>query len=301
MLSGKTNMDMDNLTIRKVYTITLNHFMNTIPYESIKKMYEYGYNCLDLSVTNFSFQDVYDISNIPDCITELNIQFTDGVTLQGIDNLPHSLKILKLRNFKNNICFDNLPSSLEVLFIYTRHYTEQINKPLDNLPSNLKILYIESEEFNQSLLNLPKTLETLCIFSNQNIYNKNTLQLPSNLKYFNCNCIDYSDEMFDFPNTLEFLYLDNKTKKDVVFRNKLPNSLKQFGVGYNVILDYDKIPTLLDTLVYIRDLSIFNKHMKLRRKMYENHKPLIANCSGCKMLNYKFTLITFDKCCCNEW
>lgn len=319
MLSGKTNMEMDTemdaesdqesdqemdlnkLTIRKVYEIELNHHMNTIQYDSIKNMYEYGYNCLDLSVTNYSFYDIYNISNVPDCITELNIKFSDGVELQGIDNLPLSLKILKLQNFKNNICFDLLPPGLEVLFIHTQNYAKQFNKPLDNLPSNLKILYIESEDFNQPLLNLPKTLETLCIFSNQNIYNKNTLELPSNLKYFNCNCINYSEEMVVLPDSLEFLYLHDENKNNFVFRNKLPDSLRQFGVGYNIILDYDKLPKQLDTLIYIRELHVFNKHMELRINMYENNKPLIVNRSGIKLINYNFKIINFDKCCCSEW
>ena len=289
---------------RKVYKLQFAWNLKNITLEINKFITLNEYNVVNLSISNFSFHDIYDISNLPNCICELNIIFSEGVTLLGIDNLPPNLKILKLRNFKNNINFDMLPQALEVLFIHTPKYHEQFNKSLNNLP-NLTTLYIDSEDFNQSLTNLPESLITLCVISNQRIYNKHNLILPNNLKYFNCNCIDYNGEMIIFPESLEYLALDINENIQYVFDYKLPDNLVKFVISNNVLLDFAKLPKNLEELIYVKNLHIFNYHLNLNEKIFRNkipetNIPFVFK-SGCiRLINHNFKIYNFEKCCCGE-
>jgi len=120
-----------------------------------------------------------------------------------LDNLPNSLKSLKLMLTIFNYPIDNLPMNLKTLKIFDfMSFTHN----LDNLPL-IKILSLNCENLikNNSLDFLPITLKSLEINSSTNI---NLTNLPKNLKIFKLT--SFSDVVFDLknlPNSIEVLFL----------------------------------------------------------------------------------------------
>lgn len=100
--------------------------------------------------------------NIPDYITDLAIDFQTYNNI-ALANLPSGLKSLFILNTLKDDCsgfnevINNLPASLEILYIEGEYF----NQPLDLLPISLKCLCIRSKYFNQPLNNLPPSLECL--------------------------------------------------------------------------------------------------------------------------------------------
>lgn len=143
----------------------------------------YNFNNLDTNANiNFILIDEginTNINNLPNSIYSLEINRTKC----SIDNLPFSLKVLKVDN-TNITNFDNLPLNLKKLYIY-KHKIDNIN----NLPENLEHLSIVDCYINTEIKNLPKNLKSLYIntsfIKNQQIFCKD-LELPDGCKFLNC-------------------------------------------------------------------------------------------------------------------
>ncbi len=120
-----------------------------------------------------------------------------GVELKGYGNFP----------------LDNLPSSIEKLYITDSTY---FNQPLDHLPFGLKELKIESNTFTQSLNHLPIGLEELHLHIKEinDMYN-----LPAGLKKLTLDIIfNYTSYNIILPSYLEELTtnLDMHKNKDTI-------------------------------------------------------------------------------------
>jgi hypothetical protein len=126
---------------------------------------------------------------IPNYITDLFIDSASFVNI-SLDNLHNgliSLMIMYLYWSENedtfNISIDNLPHTLEYLYIVADNF----NQPINYLPISLKSLCIYCNSFNQSLSNLPSNLELLVLAHNSATHKDyklldNLMNLPVNLK-----------------------------------------------------------------------------------------------------------------------
>jgi hypothetical protein len=82
-------------------------------------------------------------------------QLTLGYMFDQELNIPLNIKILKLDC--NNKIIDNLPNSIEELYL-----GEYFNSELNNLPNSIKIIsFVKYSKYNRELNNLSKSLEKL--------------------------------------------------------------------------------------------------------------------------------------------
>lgn len=139
---------------------------------------------------NQSLKNLYNLKKIilrgkklielPDSLLELEID--DGFN-DKIKYFPPKLKVLKLGHSHKYDCnnynhpLENLPETLEELYIYSCEF----NHPLNKLPEKLKVLDIRSWEFNYPLDNLPKNLTTLVLIEK---WNQSTKNFPDSLQHF---------------------------------------------------------------------------------------------------------------------
>ena len=148
----------------------------------------------------------YLFDNIPSTITKLCIDFPNYDNI-NIDNLHNGLKELHILSEDNghfNKPINNLPPTLERLYIESNNF----NQSLDYLPCSLKNLYIESKAFDCCLDNLPPNLETLTIKVDQEPV---------------CKTIT-TDNFMNLPNTLKILNVSEKYNLDInQIQNRYPN------------------------------------------------------------------------------
>ena len=157
-------------------------------------------------------------NGFPEYITHIHFEFSIWFKKWNniFNKLPNGLKYLVINStndtyvydddeedeedeedyFQFNYSLNNLPSTLEELYIYSSCF----NQPLNNLPCNIKILFLRCFDFNQSIDNLPIGLETLIIDKGNyavHVQNINLDNLPINLKhlYIFCKKITYVKEL----------------------------------------------------------------------------------------------------------
>jgi len=137
-----------------------------------------------------------NLENLPDGLEDLSIVSGKHLRMDySFDNLPSSLKRLRVEYCKCDKTFDFLPVNLEQLFLLTDPFTQ----PIDNLPIGLKYLDVNLDG-NQTIYNLPKGLEYLRINTDTK-YNQPIMNLPKNLKYLNCNN-RFDSEIIELPDSL---------------------------------------------------------------------------------------------------
>ncbi len=154
-------------------------------------------------------------NGFPEYITHIKLEFELWLNRWNsiFTKLPNGLKYLAINTqydndgalddepddddyFQFNYSLNNLPSTLEELYIHSSCF----NQPLNNLPCNIKILFLKCFDFNQSIDNLPIGLETLIIDKGNyavHVQNINLDNLPINLKhlYIFCKKITYVKEL----------------------------------------------------------------------------------------------------------
>ena len=94
----------------------------------------------------------------------------------NVDNLPQTLKLLKIYGYNFNQSVDKLPQSLKSLSIYSDNF----DQPVDNLPQTIISLSIDGDYFDQSLDKLPHFLKLLKIYGYD--FNRSVDNLPRCLK-----------------------------------------------------------------------------------------------------------------------
>lgn len=148
----------------------------------------------------------YLFDNIPSNITKLCIDFPDYDNI-NIDNLHNGLKELHILSEAGgdfNKPINNLPQTLETLYIVSNKF----NQSLNYLPCSLKNLYIESKAFDCCLDNLPPNLDGLTITT-----------------YYEPRCKNITTNNFmNLPNTLKILNVSKKYNLDInQIQNRYPN------------------------------------------------------------------------------
>lgn len=149
-----------------------------------------------------------------------------------IDNLPISIKILKISEFhllsifnffdNFNQKIDNLPNSLYYIDIDFSKF----NQKIDNLPSFLKILKL-SEYFNQTVDKLPYYLYAL-EFGHD--FNQSIDKLPQSLHKLSIG-LKFNKGLDFLPESLKILDLvDNKKINKI---NDLPSNIEQIIINRN--------------------------------------------------------------------
>ena len=181
---GKTILP-DSLKELRLETHSLQFPIIDLP-KNLKKLY------LDVSC-------YYNLENLPEGLEDLTVYNREIIPDNcSFDNLPSSLKILKVGYSKWEKAFDNLPANLEKLFIYVYDFIH----PIDNLPTGLKYLEVNLNG-NQKINNLPLGLEYLRINVDTK-YSQPIRNLPPNLKYFNCNNF-FDSEIIELPDSIEWV------------------------------------------------------------------------------------------------
>jgi hypothetical protein len=209
--------------------------------------------------------------NIPESITHLEIKSNTS-----IDDLPPSIKYLKLSGYFNNPV-DNLPIGIEYI-----EFDCNIQYPIDNLPDSLLYLVL-GHNYNQLINNLPNSLKEITINGWNSIsysidslpddveyinmhnskYNLNILQYPKNLKkiYYS---LKYNHPIDNLPNSVESIMFDESSKFNCKI-NKFPDSLEIIQLGKNFWYPLNKLPKNVSS---INILNPKYKYAKCIKKKY---------------------------------
>lgn len=207
----------------------------------------------------------------------IKIKFSD--IINTINNLPKSIYILKLDDFKFCKIINNLPNSLYKLYLRCNSFNQKINK----LPNSLHKLFMNCNSFNQKINScyLPKDFNII-----SNVFNNNLDGIT--LPYKN---IDSYYKIFLIINSF------NKTF------NNLPNIFNDFTIGGRMFNNsINNLPNVLKTLALSADS--FNKKLtnlptNLILKIYFSKINVITNVSHLilfmnKTLNFSNTVKILD-------
>lgn len=122
---------------------------------------------------------------------------------QPIDRIPNNVKIIEIHSDLFRQKMNNLPLSLESLWIESQSAESPI-LDLNFLPEGLKHLYIHGSYIDA--MNLPNSIELLEITgSNVNI---NINNLPSNLKHLYIESQLISTDIFNLPKNLQLFVIE---------------------------------------------------------------------------------------------
>lgn len=164
-LGYKNDTDISSIAIN---LININEILNSLLTDNLDKLF--------IERSGFSYQEKTIISNLPSKLKKFKLVFVDT----NLDNLPIGLKVLEIiGGFSSNYCFNYLPSSLKTLVIQSN-----FSLSFDNLPPTLENLFLLSECLND-LVNLPVGLKFLQLNSQSKI----NIILPNNMK-----CIMYPEK-----------------------------------------------------------------------------------------------------------
>ncbi len=190
----------------------------------------------------------FELENLPNSLKYLKLLKYD----KNVDNLPSGLKYLILNDYFNQPV-DNLPSSLVYL-----ETGMKFNQPVDNLPSNLKYLSL-GYEFKKSINNLPVELESLILRCSKLSIDFANLPKLKNLKvkYDGWGGISNELEVKEnkFPETLQTLAISGEN----IYLNKLPSNLNKIELSNFKLLGIpaNKKIKSLKTLEFIQPLCNF--------------------------------------------
>ena len=141
---------LSNLTQLKI--LIFGCLFNEPVYDSLNKL-------VQLEELKFDNNFNQPISNLLVCLTKMK-KITLGKEFNQELFLPSNIKILKLdlvTNHNNQNFIDNLPNTIEELYLYSR-----FNLELNNLPNSIKkISFGKYSKYNKSLNNLPRSLEEI--------------------------------------------------------------------------------------------------------------------------------------------
>lgn len=212
------------------------------------------------------------------------------IDINFVNNISNNDKILEyLKNF-TSISFyycsnfaNKLHEGLNKLYIFNHHhiYEKKNNyEKYDNLPSTLKVLKIFSNNYD-CIDNLPQNLEFLSLFGHVSLDN-----LPENLRVIKI-CYSYDTEIKQYgidnlPDSIENIILDNIIYINFKI-NKLPKSLKNIyminsddiGYGYdftkniNLLLPDKSILPANSKITYVEDNSkLYNDLVNYSEKFF---------------------------------
>jgi len=153
----------DGLEILKLF-VNLDEPLEVLP-SNLKVLKTYGENIiLDNLPQNLEKLAIMgynngSLDNLPNSLISLNLLNLQSDNEFNFDFLPMNLKVLYLPSDCNKNKFDNLPSSIEELYI-----GKYFNDMLNNLPPNLKKLHFTPKNrMTFPIQHLPKSLETISI------------------------------------------------------------------------------------------------------------------------------------------
>jgi len=173
----------------------------TFDNEIVKKLLEITNNSLSLKYDAYKL-----IDKIPSSIINLAIDFPsyDDINIDGLHNGLKTLHITSEAGGHFNNPIDNLPITLETLYIASNNF----NQSLDFLPYSLTSLVISSSSFNHPISNLPPNLLELTLIT---YYNKSDLKFTQ-------------DNFLNLPENLKILNVSAKFNLDInAIQNKYPN------------------------------------------------------------------------------
>lgn len=211
----------------------------------------------------------YDFKNI---IKQRNLEklsFYNNSKFKPNDNFLEKYKIL----------FDNLPNTIKILKI-----PDFYNLPLLNLPIFLEELHL-GINFNQNLDNLPESIKHIG-FSKLSNYNKPLFNLPSQLEYLNLEFKNkYCHSIKNLPDSIKFLELGEYELKIY----KLPEKIIKLSIYGPVKFKietkkFDNNHEQLYELLYIGKYNIENKFY-IKIPIHLSQITCIDNNSN--VINYK--------------
>lgn len=169
----------------------------------INKLIDKLTHCISLELDT----DSLIVPKLPQNLLLLNDKnASDDKTKQNIIlEFPNSLEYYTCNNC--NIP-DNLPLSLRIMKIYSKN----INKTINCIPQNVTELYIIVENIEIDNILWPLNLKTLLL----NITGKCTISigiLPYGLKIFNFTCYNYDYEFILPPTLIDFKFSSNEKYK----------------------------------------------------------------------------------------
>lgn len=234
--------DVYLFNINKYYEQTgeyiLNNFSDIIPFEVVE---------LRLQENNETFKKL-DLSGFKKLKT-IRIE-SDHYTITNYPNSVENLYIYQIHN-TNDIA---IPKTLKKLFLYK-------NTKISNIPENLEYLYINCYN-HQKITELPKSLKTLKII---NIHSFECEFLPENLEVLHVEC---NIKKMDYPNSLKKICFGRWSAK--VNFDTLPEKITDLDV-----LDCGSLPmNLPESLINLKisQCSCKIHHLPNSLKHFEIHK-----------------------------
>ena len=215
--------------------------------------------CLHGNIKNIIFGSYFN-QPIDGCFHEGNysISFGSYFSQSLKNNIPKSVKLLKLRNI-SNVETGDIPESVLTLKLDTKnsYHLKYKKQDIQNIvPDGVRTLYV-----NYYNVNIPNSVKKLII--GKNYYDKCELIIPNsviNLTYSN------NSKLPKLPNSIKNLYLDGEFNRTIV--NVIPNGVEriEFGDNFNRKVD-NCIPK---SVTYIKFGRHFNNDIKslYNRKIY---------------------------------
>lgn len=262
-------IDLDNKNYNKYLEIKGNKVKLNEEHFNLMKNYEY---------IIFSGDFNQPIDRIPNNVKIIEIH--SDLFRQKMNNLPLSLESLWIENSSSNngliLDLNFLPEGLKNLYIHGS-YIDAMNLPnsielleitgsnvninINNLPSNLKHLYIESQLISTDIFNLPKNLQ-LFVIEQPHFYSKIHLERTP-IKHYPYNILNVNNNLqkIVFTDRLPLPKIDDDTFEK--FLEKFPQTNKNFKILMNGYAD----PSVDMDVNPIVDNSIKNLIQKFKEKI----------------------------------
>ena len=193
------------------------------------------------------------------------------------------LELIKTRNIKNiqfdgsfNYSIDNLPDSVEYIYISYCYYKELITK----LPRNLKLFKLGSYEYPHKITCWPDSIRKIYLYGKCDTVLQH---LPPYLEVLDLFDLDLSTELWYLPISLKELYLKAQPTRasmaiDMVKYQRPPYLKKLFISAFNVdwIFDTELEEIAKKVKIYIGEYGYINKkkpnYKYLRFTEYDDRK-----------------------------
>lgn len=280
-INSEFNSQIDNLpnSIKYISWSKNSKFNNKINKYPNQLEELYMYNCNEFILKKFIIPKTLKILQLPQYYSGCKINFE-----QGLKEI-----IIMLSKYKYHL--DNLPESLESLYIYCHAQTNITN---DNfiidivIPKHIKVLKIISDyiKFNVGLL--PENLEILVLesFGNYNINTKNIdtkniiwSGLPNKLVELHINLCYFDESLNNLPQGLQKLYIYSDKFNNSI--DMLPDSLKILHIISKLFnKSISDLPIGLEELKIVSKSS-FNQSLS---NISQGIKILYLNIQNCKFI-----------------
>lgn len=251
----------------------------------------HNYNELNGNNININIKEI-DIRNI----------------INNINNLPYSIKKLRLYCNKFNNFIDNLPNNIISLFLCCNKFNNNLNnlstelyllnicsvffnKQINKLPNGLNEICIQNSRFNHHINNLPINLKDLYLHSCMyNKFNNNINNLPILVKYLSLNYENFNYNIDNLPNYMFNLqiYCNSFNQK----LNNLPLSLISLKLFSNQFKQKNvKLPLLQK---FYTNVKIYSSINIIKNLLYDHNDDINNiipyNVKELKIKYYKFII-----------